>query len=528
LNSIKTLLKLEFTLNKNLNANKQKKNKLFFFSYVFTFVFMLLISFVFLGGFYFIGGEDKLGQLSLFITIMQVILFFYALSNILKRIFNSKDKPLLAYLPVSKWHIYMAKSIYILFKTYILNFTIFLPTLIIFAILYKMNVTFYLLTIFVILFLPLLPFGLALIVSTPMMYVQNWLKNKNVLNLILSIILTVIGFYFYSKVIFAIADIVFLEKVDSGNLLINIANVFTSIYFPSTWFANVLLIKNILFSLLAILLFSILTFVGGYALGSLSYNKIFNDYMVQKTYARHIKTTNKVKKPFLAFFLMEFKELFRSSAYSYTYFGMAVAMPIMVWICNKFMLSFAVERIGENMVFGTTLLVVLVFISMICSPTASFISKEGESFWIIKTNPKGITTPLFAKSLVGVLASTFALISTFIILIAFRFITVVYGVVILAIAILYMIGLIALGLFINLLKPNLFKGNQENNFNMVILLLISFVISIALGVVAIILTFGYSITLAITTCMLSVVVFAIAMLILLLTTYSKLYRRIEV
>jgi len=63
---------------------------------------------------------------------------------------------------------------------------------------------------------------------------------------------------------------------------------------------------------------------------------------------------------------------------------------------------------------------------------------------------------------------------------------------------------------------------------MVILLLISFVISIALGVVAIILTFGYSITLAITTCMLSVVVFAIAMLILLLTTYSKLYRRIEV
>ena len=97
MNSIKTLLKLEFTLNKNLNANKQKKNKLFFFSYVFTFVFMLLISFVFLGGFYFIGGEDKLGQLSLFITIMQVVLFFYALSNILKRIFNSKDNPILAY-----------------------------------------------------------------------------------------------------------------------------------------------------------------------------------------------------------------------------------------------------------------------------------------------------------------------------------------------------------------------------------------------------------------------------------------------
>lgn len=527
MNGIKTLLNLEFTLSRNTNENKRKKNKLFFLSYVSTFLFALIFAFIFVGTFYYIGSGDIRGQLSLFISVIQIILLLYSLSSLIKKVFQSLDKALLSYLPVSRWQIFTAKTLFVFHKTFLLNITISLPTLIMFAVFSRLSVYFYFMSLIAVVLMPLLPFGLALLISTPMMYVQNWLKNRNLLNLLISIVITIIGFYLYSKLIFTIADIIFLKKMDSGNLLTDIAKVFSSMVFPSMWLTNILMPHKVIINIALFVLSSLLTFALGFGLGAISYNRIFVRSMIEKAYARHIKTKGKPRKPFAAFFVMEFKELFRSSNYSYTYFGMAVAMPIMVWICDRFIVNFAIERIGNDMLFGTTLLVVLVFISMICSPTASFISKEGDSFWIIKSNPRGITTPLFAKSLVGVMAAALALFATLIVLVACKFIGLMYGLVIFGLAVLYMFGLIALGLFINLLKPNLFKGHHENNFNMVVLLFISFVLSVAIGVLAIIFTFKVSIAFAMLICLGVIGVFSIITTVLLFTTYRELYRRIE-
>jgi len=528
LDSIKTLFKLEFTLNRNANDNKRKKNKaLYFLSYAGSFVFMLFFAAIFMIAFYFIGSGDIKGELSLFITVMQVIVFFSALSGIIKKAFQSKDKVLLSNLPVAKWEIYTAKILMVFLNTFLMSISFNLPVFIMFGILFSMSWHYYLISLIAVLVLPLIPFGLALIVATPIMYAQNWLKNRNIINLILSILVTVVGFYLYSKVVFSIAETIFLEKESSGNLLIDIANVFLSMAFPSTWLANIVLLEDMLLSIFLVLLSTAAVVVLGYVLGAVSYKNIFTNYLIEKSYARYLETKNKIKKPFSAFFIMEFKELFRSSNYSYTYFGMAVAMPIMVYICNQFIIDFAVERIGEAIIFGTTLLVVLVFISMICSPTASFISKEGDSFWIIKTNPHGIAIPLFAKSLVGVMAAGFAMLTTLIVLIAFKFVWLPYALIIFAIAIIYMLGLIALGLLINLAKPNLFKGNQENPSNMLALLSISFVLSLAMGILCIVFTFTAGMEAAMIICLLIAIGFSAITIPTLFLTYAKLYRRIE-
>lgn len=528
MDSIKTLFKLELTLNKNTNDNKRKKSKsLYFLSHFGTFMFMFVFAAIFMGAVYFIGSGYILGELSLMITIMQIIIFLSALSGIIKKVFQSKDKTLLSNLPVEKWEIYTAKILMVFLNTFLLSVSLNLPLFIMFGIVFGMAWYYYFLVLFVVIFLPLLPFGLALIVSTPIMYAQNWLKNRNIINLILSIVITVVGFYLYSKVVFSIADTIFLEKAGSGNLLSDIANIFLSMVFPSTWIANVIMWKNTLLNLALILLVSAAILIIGYLIGAISYKSIFTNYLIEKNYARYLKTENKFRNPFKAFFIMEFKELFRSSNYSYTYFGMAVAMPIMVYICNQFIIDFAVERIGEAIIFGTTLLVVLVFISMICSPTASFISKEGESFWIIKTNPHGIATPLLAKSLVGVMAAGVAMVTTLIVLIAFEFVWLPYALIIFAIAIVYMLGLIALGLLINLAKPNLFKGHQENPTNMLLLMVVSFVFALVMGILCIVFTFTMGVEGAMVICLLISLVFSTTTIAILLTTYSKLYRRIE-
>ena len=263
-------------------------------------------------------------------------------------------------------------------------------------------------------------------------------------------------------------------------------------------------------------------------LGAVTYKSIFVNFIVQKIFAKRIKTKNKKKSDFKAFFTMEWKGLFRSANYCYTYLGMAVAMPIMVWLCNNFIINFAVEKIGQNIIWGTTLLVCLIFISIICSPSASFISKEGDSYWIMKINPKGIKNIILAKSLVGFIVSSVASIVTFLMVISLKYVNVYQALIICAVSIVYSIGIICVGLLINLIWPNMFTKEKENNSNLITLMFITFMISLGIGVGAILLTFKQSLVYAYIMSASAVSIFAVAGIIVLITSYKKLFNKMEV
>lgn len=528
MNSVLALLKLDYTMFKNNNLTKKKVVYLIFeciFFIGFSFLISLILASVFKQA---STSQTVINFLSLIIFIIQIVLFFYSLSLILKKLLLSTDKSFLVRLPISRWKIYIAKSLTCLLKVFILNLMLSIPFLLSFGLSFNFQISYYLLSIVSIIFLPLIPYSLASLIAVPFMAVQNFLKNKSLLKLIINICITLSLFYFYSKLIFTMADFIFLEKSGSGDILVDIANVFSSNFFPSKWLAEILLVsKKALFYVLFFILSTVL-FIISQLLCSLSYNKIFIKSIVEKTNAKIIRTSNKKRSAFKSYFVAEFKYLFRSSTYSYTYFVMALSMPIMILICNKFIVNFAIERVGSSIVFGTTLLVVLVFISIICSPSASFLSKEGNNYWILKTNPCGIKTPLFAKSLVGVLSSLVALICTSFVLVFGKFITIGQTLIILTISILYLLGLISFGLLTNLIRPNLFKNGVENNSNTIILMVISFSLSIFFGIITIIQSLNASLNNAIIFATCGVLLFSIVSISSLLLLYPKLYRRLEV
>lgn len=526
--NILNLVKLEFMMDRK----SDKKSKTFLsqiLSYFLIIVFSTLFSLFFIYAFKFIGNDSLvLGQLSFVLLVVMIILLFYSLQILMKRVFFFEKKDTLAYFPIEKSKIYYAKLVYCFLKTELLNITLTIPALIVFMVLYKFGFITYLLSIFATIIVPLFPFALANMISIPVMFILNFFKNKNILSLIFTIITVLILFYFYMEIVFAIADILLTEGGHVTNLLDSIIDFCEYRYLPSTFLACVILKSKALINLFWYMGISLIILVLGVLIGTISYKNIFISNMSEKIGQKHIKSTTKKRSAFVAYLVLEIKELFRKSNMLFTYVGMSVAMPFMVVYCNKFIIDFAVKKIGSSIITGTTLLVVLLFVSIICSPVSLFISKEGDKFWILKTNPNGIKIPLFAKSLVGICFSGLASVVSVIIVCIVGYVKWTEGIIILGIAIVYTFSLVSFGLSLNLAMPNIFHSEKENTLNMAIMMLIGFIISATLGIFAIIKSFSMETLNILLVCLGIVGILATVGLVTLFTQYKRLYLKMEV
>lgn len=531
MNKVLSILKLEFLVNRKESKIENDKLKIVakVFKYIFSFLFATIIAFVLI---YIVSITVKspkpICYCSFLITIAQLILFFYSLSTQTKKVYDFEHKMVLSNLPYNKKDIYLGKTLYTLINIYRVNLLISLPMFIAMGLFFEQGVYFYLIGVLILLFLPIIPYCLANLFAMPLAFITSWLKKHNFINIIISIILTIAIFYIYNILIFNVARIVLLEDISKGNILKDLVNGFDNQFIPGYVIAKSLFLENTLVNIFIFIGVSVALIAIVYFMNILLYEKSFKALLFAKTNPISlIQARDKKRSGFISYFITDFKLLFRSSSYAYTYFGISFAMPIMVILCNKLMLEFAVDNLGQNIVFGTTLLVVLMFLSIICSPTSSLISKEGDNFWLLKTNPKGITIPLIAKSLIGVTISFCSLMVTIILICTLKYIAWLQGLILIGICIIYIIGLVSCGIFINLVRPNLFKNNKEKKSNMVLHMIIGVVISIFLGIFSIIGSFNLKFTYIILVCLAVVLVYTLLFSILTITLNKKLFIKME-
>lgn len=526
--NVSHLLKLEFMMDRNVGDKPRKRIASQLLTYFLVAVFSTLLSLFFVFAFKIIGDDSMiLGQLSFVLIVVMIVLFFFSLSLLLKRVFLFKKKETLSFVPVKKTQIYFAKLIYCFIKTELLNIVLTLPAIVSFLAVGGYSAKFYFIALGILLLIPICPFALANLILIPTMYVLNFFKDKNILSLIFTIVIVLVLFYFYMEIVFEIAEILLSQNGIVANLFERVIEFCENKFVPSFIVSCVILNVSPFENLLIFLGVSLGVLAVGVLIGSLSYKSIFISSLTQKTSSKIIKTKSRKKNSFMAYFFLEMKELFRNSNMLFTYVGMSVAMPFMVVYCNKFIVDFAVEKIGTGIITGTTLFVVLLFVSIICSPVSLFISKEGDRFWILKTNPNGIKLPLFAKSLVGVCFAGGSLVVTILTVCIAGHISWTSGALVFAIGFVYIFALVSFGLICNLSMPNIFYAEKENTSNMLIMLMFGFVVSTALGVFSIIKSF----TMATNTILLIglgvVSLIAIVGMIVLLTQYKRLYAKME-
>ena len=121
------------------------------------------------------------------------------------------------------------------------------------------------------------------------------------------------------------------------------------------------------------------------------YGTILKGIESEKESIVKLNKKNKVRSVFGTLLNREFFLIFRSFNYSFQYLAMACAAPVMVYYCNALASAMGTKSVGTTIVPGLTLLVIIIFVTIIVSFASTSISREGNVFYHTKIIPVSFT-----------------------------------------------------------------------------------------------------------------------------------------
>ena len=418
--SVRTLFRLDLksrygTTNTDKNAWKQT------LGHIGNAVFFLLVYAVLIVGIYYLTNVfvTRSGLRMEFLVIVATLTIslatIVATGNVIKNLYQNGDNEMLLRFPVSGKEILVAKSIYCYLHNFVVCLLLMLPFYISFAVVTHAAPGDYFAYIGIVLFSTLVPFFVANIIAVPVMKVMNAVKNQFLLVLIITIIVVCVVFAIYltslSNVLSYLKDS--KQSIFSPDMIQRYRN-FAKYAYPFNWYAQI--INGMKYGGLSAgryaLRFLYLVLING-VLGVLAYFVTTKEYYktilygIETQKASFKKKIKDVRRPVgYALFRREFYLILRSFNYSFQYFAMACAAPVMVFFCNRLAATMGTESIGAGIMPGLTLMVIVIFITIIVSFASTCISREGASFYHTKVIPVSYTNQILVKFILYSLTGT--------------------------------------------------------------------------------------------------------------------------
>ncbi len=418
--SVKTLFKLDLksrfgTVHKIGAKNRvlQVANYLFF-AVVYA---VLILGIVYMSRLFINKAGLTIEFLTLVTMATMIIATAVSTGTVIKNLYMNGDNELLLRFPVSGTEILVSKSIYCFLHNLVVCFALMFPFYITFGVETKAVVGDYFSYIAVILFSSLLPFFVANVIAVPVMKIMNLVKNQFLLILILTILAVCGVFVLY---MIALGNIVDYLMETNKNIfsaeVVEIYRRFASHAYPFNWYAYLINGKKfagmssgeMALNFLYIFLLNVGFGVGAFFVTKTAYYKtILYGIETEKTSFKK-KIKNHPRNQFHAMLHKEFYLILRSFNYSFQYLAMACAAPFMVFFCNRLAASMGTKSVGAGIMPGLTLMVIIIFVTIIVSFASTSISREGNCFYFTKIIPvsftKQILTKFFLYSIVAIVS----------------------------------------------------------------------------------------------------------------------------
>ena len=417
--SVKTLFRLDLRSRKDVTTELTKKDKAM---KALNLVFGLVVYALLIVGIYFLTRMFvvRAGMRIEFLTIVNLITIgistVVAIGNVVKNLYMNGDNELLFRFPVNGTEILIAKSIYCALHNLAVTVLITLPFHVVYGAITGAGAGFYFASIAMILFSTMLPFFIANLVAIPVMRVVNAIKNQFLLVLVI-IIAAICGcFVLYMTALSSILEYLADNNVnlfDDPTIRENVMKFAHNCY-PFNWYAYLLAgkihaglgAKEMGLSFLYLFLINGALGVSAFFVTTKCYyGTILKGIETEKQSLVKLVKRNVKRSVFGALLHREFFLIFRSFNYSFQYLAMACAAPVMVYYCNALASAMGTKNVGTSIVPGLTLLVVVIFVTIIVSFASTSISREGNVFYHTKIIPVSFTnqilTKLFLYGIVG-------------------------------------------------------------------------------------------------------------------------------
>ncbi len=404
MSEIKTLFLLElkslFGINKALHSKdgkEIKRNRLLLVAYIILGVLACFYVGALVFGLIALNASTIVPMYLSFIA--SALILFFGIFSAGGKVFGLKGYDILASMPIKTSSIVISRVLILYFSDLIFALLVMIPGTIIYGITLNPSPLFYLLTIVLTLFIPLIPLVISLTLGIFVYFITSRMKKKSIISSLIMV-----------AVVLAVMLSSFTLGYNSGSMspedFKNFVNGFTStinsIYIPSIWFNNAIinldLLSLIYFVMLSLGVSVLITFIivkfFTLILNSLSIFNVKHEYKVKDIESRGVLK---------ALTIREAKRYFSSSIYvTNTILGPVLATVMAVATCFTDMSTITSDiplKINVNAVMPFALSAIF---CMMTTSTVS-ISMEGKEFWAIKSLPIKSKTLFDSKILFNLL-----------------------------------------------------------------------------------------------------------------------------
>ena len=374
----------------SIGNNTKKKPKLIYIGVLFFTLLMSAVSFFYcmmLG-----SGLKMFDSLeilpSMMLAVSCVIILMTTIFKVKGTIFGFRDYDMVMSLPVSTGAIVACRLIILYSFNFLFVFIVNVPMAIAYGILAEPRVTFYVMFLILLLFIPLLPIVIASVVGTVIAYLASKFRRTNFLNIIfsMSILLVVMGLSFTVR--------------GNGQELVNLGKTITeevnSLYPLASMYQKAVVSYDFIAFLqyIGISLFSFVVY-------TLVVKRIFkrmNTLMMTGGYRVNYRMGElKTASPLMALYKKELKRYFSSSLYVLnTGFGIVIlTFAAVASIFVDLDIIFGDPQVIG--LFSNNIPLLITFCVVMTYTAASSLSLEGKSLWILKSLPVDPKTIYLAK-----------------------------------------------------------------------------------------------------------------------------------
>jgi len=419
---IKTLTKLQLQNLYGLNVfryTKDKKKKKTTIGLGVVWVLLIVMIATYIGGAAFAYVYLGMAEIvpAYLIMLASMVILAFAIFKAGSVIFQENAYDILCSLPVSQTAIVVSRFLRMYVENLLLTLLVMVPGIVVYGVMVKPALSFYLIGAVVTVFVPLIPITIATFFGALVTAISSRMKHKSLVSAVLSVGLVI-------AIMASTGTVSTMEEEFSIEMLQNMSEIVTQaigdIYPPAIWLGNAMVKGDILTGLLCVL-GGLVAFMVTIALISVKFHEICRG--LYGTHAKHNYKMEQLKKNSVlgTLYKREMKRYFASSIYVQN----TIVGPVMAIIFAVAVLGVGLDTIQQTMEIPIDIAgavpILLAGIFAVMTTTCTSISMEGKEWWIVKSLPIRTKDLLDSKLLFGLsLYLPFWLVSEILLIIALR------------------------------------------------------------------------------------------------------------
>lgn len=351
------------------------------------------------------------------LILTQGLNIIVAITSLSADLYHSKDNAILFSLPVRSDEVFISKMIVYYVNEFIRNLYLILPLLIAFGYNNRLSALYYINVIFIMVIFPLISVGIATLLSIPVSYIKNFLKQRQYLTFIL-IVLGIAGLFFLTYSI--------VSQIKTPIRIVQLYNQFiislTLVLYKIASIGSIYtVIGKFLFQInyvvnFIIILGSTLIILGlNYVISKPIYFNLMSSSYENTVRKPKTKKAVETRTMFLTFLNKEFTIARRTPNELISNYASLLSLPFFMYVLNYIYMGINRSSLGNQFVLIFNVLISLIIVTSSNTASATAITTEGYEFILLKTAPSNTSKIAWAKITFNIIFTVFVIGISFII-----------------------------------------------------------------------------------------------------------------